>query len=251
MDRIWQFEAGFDAGARAIDPNIRIRPPTSPVRPTTLTGSSLRPPANKRRRRRPAAGADVIFAAAGTSGLGVLEAAVRPVGTRAPPWPIGVDSDQYVTVGDLPGTVASEAWRQHILTSIVKRYDAAVYEALAAYAEDGTTESVVLGLADHGIDLSYSGGFLDDVRDQIEALATTSSAEACTCRAAHLTARTSTPTNHRSVVTEMRLLRSIRRSPGSTRFVGSFRKAPTASYTRRAETRPRTADWTYRRLLER
>ena len=52
----------------------------------------------------------------------------------------------------------------------MKRYDTAVYEALSAYADDRTTESVVLGLADHGVDLSYSGGFLDDVRDQIEAL---------------------------------------------------------------------------------
>ena len=122
------------------------------------------------RRRRCTRSADVIFAAAGTSGLGVFQAAVHLSEPGRHLWAIGVDSDQYVTVGDLPGTVAADAWAEHILTSVVKRYDTAVYQALSVYADDGTTESVVLGLAEHGIDLSYSGGFLDDVRDQIEAL---------------------------------------------------------------------------------
>ena len=119
-------------------------------------------------------GADVVFAAAGTSGLGVFEAAVEmsaASGTQL--WAIGVDSDQYATVGDLPGSVGAAEWQDHILTSVVKRYDTAVYDAVAAAAR-GEFEPGVhrLGLAEHGVDIAYSGGYLEDLRPELEALRT-------------------------------------------------------------------------------
>lgn len=81
-------------------------------------------------------GADIIFAAAGRTGLGVLQAA-KDTGRLA----IGVDSNQNHIQ---PGSV---------LTSMVKRVDVAVYDALMA-AKDGTWEGGVrsLGLAENGVD---------------------------------------------------------------------------------------------------
>jgi basic membrane protein A len=80
-------------------------------------------------------GADVVYAAAGATGLGVLQAA-KDKGRLA----IGVDSNQNHLQ---PGSV---------LTSMVKRVDVAVYEAFKS-AKDGTwkTGVVVLGLKEGGV----------------------------------------------------------------------------------------------------
>src|SRR5260370_42613374 len=61
-------------------------------------------------------GADVIFHAGGSDGVGVIQAVkeARAAGKRA--WVIGVDSDQW--------TLAPEA----VLTSMIKRVDLAVYQ---------------------------------------------------------------------------------------------------------------------------
>ncbi|MDQ3166571.1 MAG: BMP family ABC transporter substrate-binding protein, partial [Actinomycetota bacterium] len=57
-------------------------------------------------------GADIVFHAAGKSGLGVFDAAVAAGDGM---WAIGVDSDQYLT--------ASAEQQPHILTSMLKRVD--------------------------------------------------------------------------------------------------------------------------------
>jgi basic membrane protein A and related proteins len=83
-------------------------------------------------------GADVVFHAAGATGLGVLQAAAD-----AGKLGIGCDSNQdYLH----PGSV---------LTSALKRVDVAVYKAFAG-AKDGTWKPgpVVLGLAEGGVDYS-------------------------------------------------------------------------------------------------
>ncbi|HEY4302697.1 MAG TPA: BMP family ABC transporter substrate-binding protein [Candidatus Didemnitutus sp.] len=84
-------------------------------------------------------GADVVFHAAGATGIGVMLAA-KDAGLLS----IGCDSNQdYVH----PGSV---------LTSAVKRVDVAVYKAYMA-AKNGTWKSgqLVLGLAEEGVDYSY------------------------------------------------------------------------------------------------
>src|SRR6478609_9206340 len=75
-------------------------------------------------------GVDVVYAAAGNTGTGVLQAA-KDRGKRA----IGVDSNQNYLH---PGTM---------LTSMIKRVDLAAYNSLAA-AKDGTWQGgiTVLGL---------------------------------------------------------------------------------------------------------
>ena len=84
---------------------------------------------------RPDRGADVVYAAAGATGLGVLQAA-KDKGRLA----IGVDSNQNHIQ---PGSV---------LTSMVKRVDLAVFEAFKT-AKDGTWKPGVrsLGVAEGGV----------------------------------------------------------------------------------------------------
>jgi basic membrane protein A len=81
-------------------------------------------------------GADVIFAAAGGTGRGVLQAA-KDAGKLS----IGVDSNQNYL---FPGSV---------LTSMVKRVDIAVAKAFTD-GKNGTwkPETVVLGLKEGGVD---------------------------------------------------------------------------------------------------
>ena len=84
-------------------------------------------------------GADVIFHAAGATGIGVMQAA-KDSGRLS----IGCDSNQdYLH----PGSV---------LTSAVKRVDVATYKAFLE-AKNGTWKpgQVVLGLAEEGVDYSY------------------------------------------------------------------------------------------------
>lgn len=86
-------------------------------------------------------------------------------------WAIGVDSDQYQNVALLPGVVDAKRWQDHILTSVVKRWDRAIYSVLAEFAHGKLRPGVLsLNLESGGVDISYSGGFIDDIRPQLEAL---------------------------------------------------------------------------------
>ena len=117
-------------------------------------------------------GADIVLHAAGSSGVGVFEAAARMSETSGRElWAIGVDADQYETVGRLPGVVEAERWRQHILTSVVNRFDEAIYGVLADYARGSLQPGIRnLDLESGEIDISYSGGFVDDIRPRLEEL---------------------------------------------------------------------------------
>jgi basic membrane protein A len=76
-------------------------------------------------------------------------------------WAIGVDSDQYNT--------SDEAVRDFILTSMLKRVDVAVFEAIKSQVDGmfaaGETR---YDLSVDGVGYSTSGGFLDDIVDQLE-----------------------------------------------------------------------------------
>ncbi len=81
-------------------------------------------------------GADVIYHAAGGTGLGVIRAAAD-----ADKLAIGVDSNQN---GIAPG---------HVLTSMLKRVDVAAYQTMKEAMEGRFTAGVVtLGLAENGVD---------------------------------------------------------------------------------------------------
>jgi basic membrane lipoprotein Med (substrate-binding protein (PBP1-ABC) superfamily)/DNA-binding SARP family transcriptional activator len=167
---IWPFQAGYEAGARAVNPAIRIL--TAYLSPLgDYTGYADPVAAATAAEAQYRAGADVIFGAAGDSGLGVFKAATGLSSAAGPwLWAIGVDSDQYLTVQDDPANVDWQAWQPHILTSVVKRMDTGVYSVLSDYARGNLTSGIrILGLSAQGVDLSYSGGFLDSQHQVIEA----------------------------------------------------------------------------------
>ncbi|MDN3024424.1 BMP family ABC transporter substrate-binding protein [Streptomyces sp. S.PB5] len=89
--------------------------------------------------------ADVIYAAAGLSGQGVIKAA-----SANKIWAIGVDSDQYKQD-------ALKAYKASILTSAMKNVEGAVYD-LANSVKDGKPETGVIrgSLSNGGVSLSNS-----------------------------------------------------------------------------------------------
>jgi basic membrane protein A len=104
-------------------------------------------------------GADVVYHAAGKSGLGLFDAVERAGQGN---WAIGVDSDQYLTV--------DKAQKPFILTSALKRIDTGVFE-FAESVDSGKQLSgyVTYDLADGGVDYSTSNPKLSqDVIDQLD-----------------------------------------------------------------------------------
>jgi basic membrane protein A len=127
---VLEFVIGFRAGARRASPGIRV-----------LTGYSrdFSDPAKCEAiaRNQIARGAGAVFDVAGACGLGALEAA-REGGV----WGIGVDYDQ-------------SSLGRHILTSVVKRYDAA-FLTLFRQVKAGripTGRDTVLTLRENGVGL--------------------------------------------------------------------------------------------------
>jgi basic membrane protein A len=153
---IAKFEAGFIAGAKAANPNIKVTPNylTSPP-----DFSGFNDPAKGKTAAEGLydAGADVVYQAAGGSGVGVFQAA-KEKGKMA----IGVDSDQYNTV--------DPAIRDVIITSMLKRVDTAVFEFTKSVgAGSPLTGTQTFDLKRDGVGYSTSGGFVDDIKDKLDA----------------------------------------------------------------------------------
>jgi len=146
-DLIKKFEAGFTAGARAVEPKIKVDVKYLTEDPND-TATAFENPAGGKTAAEGLydGGADVVYHAAGKSGLGLFEAAAdRGDGF----WAIGVDSDQYLT--------AEDAQKKHILTSMLKRVDTAVFDTIKAVDEDSfTSTSKSYDLAADGVGYSTS-----------------------------------------------------------------------------------------------
>lgn len=98
-------------------------------------------------------GADVVYHAAGATGIGVLQAAVD-----AGKLGIGVDSNQN---GLHPGSV---------LTSMLKRVDTAVYQAFKDAKDDQWTSGFeVLGLKEGGVDWALDDNNAELISDEMKA----------------------------------------------------------------------------------
>ncbi|MGY2066844.1 BMP family lipoprotein [Blastococcus sp. SYSU DS0619] len=153
---IEKFQAGFEAGARAVDPDIIVD--TQYLSPAGDPSGFGDPEGGKVAAQGMFQnGADIVFHAAGGSGEGVFEAAVE-AGQRA----IGVDSDQYAS--------ASPDQQAVIMTSMLKRVDNAVEAYIKDFAEgniDGGVD-ILNDLSTGGVGLATSGGFIDDIQDVIE-----------------------------------------------------------------------------------
>ena len=129
---IRKFALGYVEGAKHVNPDIEIFQNMTGTTPAawndpTRGGELARSQFDR--------GADVVYAAAGGTGIGVYQAA-KDAGKLA----IGVDSNQNYLH---PGTM---------LTSMIKRVDVAVYESFKA-AQEGTWQGgiQVLGLAEDGV----------------------------------------------------------------------------------------------------
>jgi basic membrane protein A and related proteins len=104
-------------------------------------------------------GADVIFAAAGSSGSGSIEAVHGKKGA----WAIGVDSDQYQQA-------SLAQYKSSILTSVVKNVDVGVYDLVkSVHDKKPLTGTNTYSLAKKGVSLTTSGGFITDIQPKIDA----------------------------------------------------------------------------------
>jgi DNA-binding SARP family transcriptional activator/basic membrane lipoprotein Med (substrate-binding protein (PBP1-ABC) superfamily) len=166
---IWGFQAGYEAGVRSTNAGVRMITAYAAEWPSWQGFFEL--DRNEELARRMFAdGADVILAAAGSAGMGVVSAAAAlsgPMGRHL--WAIGVDTDWYEDLSHNLGTISPGAWRSHVLTSVRKRFDLAAYEALRTVASGDRLPPVkAYDLRSRFVDISYEGGFLDDVRPLIE-----------------------------------------------------------------------------------
>ncbi len=155
IDLIKKFEAGYIAGAKAVNPDIKIDSKyLGPAGDNSAWGNVAG--AKEIASGWYDAGADVIYTAAGGSGAGTIQAAVD-----ANAWAIGVDSDQYL--------IAKPDEQKHILTSMLKHVDVAVFQTIKAVADGDTSGGIItFDLKSDGVGYATSGGFLDDVKDKLD-----------------------------------------------------------------------------------
>lgn len=155
-DLIKKFEAGFAAGVKAVNPDITVD--VKYIEETDLKG--FNDPAGGKAAATALfdGGADIVYHASGGSGAGVFDAAVDAGDGM---WAIGVDSDQYLT--------ASADQQKHILTSMLKRVDVATFDMIQSIADDKPLVSYqTYDLKVDGVGYSTSGGFIDDITDDID-----------------------------------------------------------------------------------
>jgi basic membrane protein A len=158
---IQKFEAGYAAGVAHVNPDIEVLVQYIGDDVTAFNdavkGEALSTAMYDD-------GACIIYHAAGASGAGLFNAAVTEDKLA-----IGVDSDQYQLV--------SAEQKSHILTSMLKRVDTAVHDAIEQ-AGEGFLEAgfQVFGMAEGGVDYSKSNtemmtndiiALLDDLKQQI------------------------------------------------------------------------------------
>jgi basic membrane protein A and related proteins len=159
---IERFQAGYEAGAKAVNPDITID-----VKYLGTTVDAFNDPAAAKTSTEAMieAGADVVYHAAGQSGLGMFDAVLEANDQGTAVWAIGVDSDQ----GSEANAGVPNDVKPYILTSMIKRVDVAVFETIRD-VNDGTFKGGprVFDLEANGVGYSTTGGHIDDIVDQLE-----------------------------------------------------------------------------------
>jgi len=162
---IEKFQAGYDAGALFVNPDINILPAVYLTQPPDFSGFGNPALGREAAEALYGQGADVVFHAAGGSGFGLFEAAAALSTDDVFLWAIGVDADQFNTVGD-------SALAAHILTSMLKRVDVAVGETILDFLEGTFTPGpVIFNLEAEGVGYSTTGGFLDALVADLDGIA--------------------------------------------------------------------------------
>jgi len=152
---IHKFEAGYRAGVKEVCPDCEVIVQYAGVTPDAFKNPSRGKELALSQYQQ---GVNVIYHASGSTGLGVFEAA-RTMNRFA----IGVDADQY---REAPG---------HVLTSMVKRVDNAVFDAIQRVKENRFSGGIYnFGLAEDGVGYVYDDNnkalIPDAVRARVEAL---------------------------------------------------------------------------------
>jgi basic membrane protein A and related proteins len=150
-DLIEKFQAGYEAGVESVCPDCEVL-----VQYAGSTPNAFNDPARGKEisLQQINEGADIIYHASGATGAGLFEAASEK-GIFA----IGVDADQAKLFPEAP-----------ILTSVVKRVDNSVFQAIED-ARNGNFpggEVVEFGLDDKGISLAPFGRFDDQVPQNVK-----------------------------------------------------------------------------------
>jgi basic membrane protein A len=147
---IRKFACGYVEGAKAVNPDVQVF-----QNMTGTTGAAWNDPVRggELAKSQFDQGADVVYQAAGATGLGVLQAAAD-----AGKFGIGVDSNQNHLH---PGTV---------LTSMLKRVDNAVYDAFQDLKNDQWTNGFeVLGLKEDGVGWALDENNKSLITDEMKA----------------------------------------------------------------------------------
>ncbi|MER6943449.1 BMP family ABC transporter substrate-binding protein [Nonomuraea sp. NPDC000554] len=157
-DLIKKFEAGFVAGVKSVKKDAKID-----IKYLTPDGdfSGFKAPDKGKvaAEKMFQDGAEIVYHAAGDSGLGVFQAAAA-----AKKKAIGVDSDQRQTVKETD-------LQPVIMTSMLKRVDVGVFEFIKAFqggAKGGS--NTVYDLKVDGVGLATTGGEIDDLKDKLDAV---------------------------------------------------------------------------------
>jgi basic membrane protein A and related proteins len=145
---IRKFGCGFAEGAKAINSDIKVLTSMVGVDYTAWNDPTK---ASEIAKAQNAQGSDVIFAAAGGSGMGVIQAA-KDGGFLS----VGVDANQNYMA---PGSV---------LTSMIKRVDAAVFDAFSQ-GGDMSTGVTVMNLKSDGVGYSLDEFNASLISDEMKA----------------------------------------------------------------------------------
>jgi len=158
-----KFEAGYKFGAEQVNEDIEILVQYL-TEPPDMAGFNDPAKGKEAALAMFEQGADIVYHAAGGSGGGLFEAAKEVSETSGSKvWAIGVDSDQYLT--------AAADVQEYILTSMLKRVDVSVYTTITNFVESGNQSGVlVFDLSADGVGYSTSGGFVDDIAADLDAL---------------------------------------------------------------------------------
>lgn len=129
---IHRFEQGYQKGAKSVNPKIKVVSTYAGTFSDAGKGSKIAKDMIKKK-------ADVLYAAAGYTGVGVLKEA-QTQGKYA----IGVDSDQYYTA------------EKAVISSMVKKVDEVVYQFSEQLVKSSKIKSghIVYDLSNDGIDMA-------------------------------------------------------------------------------------------------
>jgi basic membrane protein A len=161
-DLIKKFEAGFTAGAQAVNPDATVEVKYI-TQPPDFTGFNDPAKGKAIAKSMYDSGIDIVYAAAGGSGKGLFEA-VKETGKKpGEVYAIGVDSDQY-------NQVAADL-QPYILTSALKRVDVATYEAIADTLNGKLTGEVkTYDLKNNGVGYAISNEAINQYAGTLEKL---------------------------------------------------------------------------------